>query len=118
MMQRTLVRNLFFIFIIGALLLSLNYALEQSDRDVLSFFFGEHQLKTLEDYQNKYTPIEALELKIKGRLPALPDEPRPVQPVAGDAVVEEQPAPLVDSELTEEQASAPLLIKKTATDAE
>ncbi|HLC72555.1 MAG TPA: hypothetical protein VJH37_03160 [Candidatus Nanoarchaeia archaeon] len=57
------------IFVFSLLLLSIGYARQKDLKEALTAFFDDSSLKTVEQYQEQYTPLEALQLKLQGKLP-------------------------------------------------
>ena len=105
------VRTILTIALAATFLFSVAYAFSSDEQDFLSFFFDEHQVDVIQDYQQQYTANEFLALKIQGRVPALPAavKPEPVAPVQEQV---EQPS------LEQEETVAQALVFEAVTSLE
>lgn len=103
MMKKTnaLKRMLVLLLVISFFLLSIGYARENI-KDTWASLFDDRSIAALEKYQNKYTPLEALQLKLEGKLPKTQlqiREEKPLLPAEDLKTLEQQPLDvLVDAD--------------------
>lgn len=71
MISTRLIRVSIILILASLALFSTVYALEKIDRDALFLLFEKDSAQAIQDYQKEYTPLEALEMKLRGKLPSL-----------------------------------------------
>ena len=92
-MKATTLRIVLALLVAGAFLLTFSSARDKIEQDLLVPLFGAKQAEALENYQEKYTPLQLIDLKIHGKLPALQVQFQPLDatPLTGDVPVEITP---------------------------